>query len=213
MEYKSKVDIVYERIIQGLHDGTYKNGDRLVISRIAAQNEVSDIPTREAIRRLESEGYVTIRANQGAVVNIMEKEDVMEIFQIKSVLEGYAARIAIPYLNEEDYRNLRNINRQMELSQNEKTGGKTVDLNMQFLLYMYERIPQKKLLAMIQDLWKKWSMTKAVFSLAPERSLDSVKEHEEILKLMEQKLPDEVEQAVREHKVKAGFELVKKINR
>ena len=67
-QYKSKVDIVYEGLMEGIAEGAYQQGDRLVISQISKQWQVSDIPVREAVRRLESEGYVRIVANQGAVV-------------------------------------------------------------------------------------------------------------------------------------------------
>lgn len=211
MQYKSKVDIVYEKLMQEIIKGTYQNGDRLVISKIAAQNEISEIPVREAIRRLESEGYVTVKANQGAVVSILGKDDVLEIFQIKGILEGYAARLSIQYLTEKDYEQLRKINRRMAEAQDSGSNKSSADLNMQFHLYMYERIPQKQLFNMITELWKKWSITKAVFSLVPARGEDSVKEHEEILEYMEDNLPDKVEAAVREHKFKAGYALAFKI--
>ena len=67
-QYKSKVDIVYEGLMEGIAEGAYQQGDRLVISQISKQWQVSDIPVREAVRRLESEGYVRIVANLGAVV-------------------------------------------------------------------------------------------------------------------------------------------------
>lgn len=62
---------------------------------------------------------------------------------------------------------------------------------------------------MIQELWKKWQITKSVFRLSPERSLRAVTEHEEILSLMEQKKYDESELCVRWHKFHAGNEMAK----
>ncbi len=211
MQYKSKVDIIYEKLMQEIIEGTYRNGDRLVISKIANQNEISEIPVREAIRRLESEGYVTVKANQGAVVNILGKDDVTEIFQIKGILEGYAARLAIDYLTAEDYAKLRNINHELKIAQDNDSNKDSAELNMSFHLYMYERIPQKQLYNMIMELWKKWSITKAVFSLVPARGEESVREHEEILVYMENNQPDLVEKAVREHKFKAGYALARRI--
>lgn len=211
MQYKSKVDIMYEKLTQEIIEGTYQNGDRLVISKIASQNEISEIPVREAIRRLESEGYVTIKANQGAVVNILGKDDVLEIFQIKGILEGYAARLSMEYLTAEDYVKLRKINYELQMTQDNGSNKSSADLNMDFHLYMYQRLPQKQLYHMIMELWKKWSITKAVFSLVPARGGDSVKEHEEILQFMESNQPEKVEAAVRAHKFKAGYAMAMKI--
>src|SRR5690554_5998765 len=113
-EYKSKVDIIYDVLIDGITNGTYKQGDRLVISKIAKQNSISEIPVREAIRRLESMGYAKIHANQGAVISGFDSRKIVEVFQIKGVLEGYAARLSIDYLSPKDFDELRDKNNQMK---------------------------------------------------------------------------------------------------
>ena len=86
-KYKSKVDIIYDLLMTDIAKGVYRQDDRLVISQIARQNNVSDIPVREALRRLESEGYVKISANQGATVCAFSIDRLLEIIRIKSVLE------------------------------------------------------------------------------------------------------------------------------
>ena len=60
--YKSKVDLVYENLLSGIENGVYEPGKRLVISQLAKDNESSEIPVREAIRRLESEGRNRLRS-------------------------------------------------------------------------------------------------------------------------------------------------------
>lgn len=209
MEYKSKVDLIYEALINDITSGVYQSGDRLVIRRIAKENSISEIPVREAIRRLESEGYVNISANQGARVSLVTKADVIEIFQLKGLLEGYAARLAIDYLKPEDYAALRKINEELKEATESKDYSRCGDLNVQFHLNMYACLPQKRLYDMIKELWKKWQITKSVFRLSPERSLRAVTEHEEILSLMEQKKYDESELCVRWHKFHAGNEMAK----
>ena len=92
--YKSKVDLVYENLLSGIENGVYEPGKRLVISQLAKDNESSEIPVREAIRRLESEGYVEIQANKGPYVKAFDPEKAITIFQIKGVLEGCASRLA-----------------------------------------------------------------------------------------------------------------------
>ena len=60
MKYSSKVDIVYRAILSGIKKGEYLPGDRIVISRVARENGCSEIPVREALRRLESEKLVEL---------------------------------------------------------------------------------------------------------------------------------------------------------
>ena len=213
MQYKSKVDIIYELLMKGITSGVYKCGDRLVIRQIAQQNSISEIPVREAIRRLESEGYVTIHPNQGAMVSMMTASDVLEIFQLKGLLEGYATRMAIDYLTEKDYEELRQINEELRRATKEHEFGLCGELNMKFHLRIYDCLPQRRLTDMIVELWKKWQITKSVFKHSPDRSMHSVCDHESILHLMKEKRCDEVEMLVRDHKFRAGYELAEYIEK
>ena len=128
--YKSKVDIIYENILDGIGQGLYKPGERLVISQLAKENATSEIPVREAVRRLESEGFIDMQANKSPYVKGFDPEKAINIFRMKGVLEGYATRLAIDYLTPLDIRHLQEINDEMRAC--EPTGKKHGDLNMQF---------------------------------------------------------------------------------
>ena len=70
-------------------------GSRLEVEKISRALGVSRMPVREAIRQLDAEGYVTIRPNRGAVVTSRTPAEVLELFEIRAVLEGLAMRLAI----------------------------------------------------------------------------------------------------------------------
>ena len=74
MKYNSKVDLVYKAILDGVKKGDYLPGDRIVISRVAKENGCSEIPVREALRRLESEKIVELVPNKGAEMCIRDRE-------------------------------------------------------------------------------------------------------------------------------------------
>lgn len=208
--YKSKVDIVYEQLLDWIVQGKYKQGDRLVISHIARKLDISEIPVREAIRRLESEGYLKIYANAGAVIDCFDKNTLTSIFQIKSVLEGYASRLSIDYISDDMIRELKRINDDMRNLSDDR-GDELSDLNMQFHLKMYECIPNHELYNMIVSLWNKWRITRTVFKVSSVNRDESVREHERIIELLEQKSHDELEQYVRNHKLRAGMNLINSI--
>ena len=194
LQYKSKVDVVYEYLLK---------------NQVAKQCGVSDIPVREAIRRLESEGYLSLNANQGAVVCRLDQNSLSAIFHIKGVVEGYATRISVDYLTPGDIKKLRQKNAQIQRAFEAGSDKKYSQLNMQFHLSIYEAIPQREYQSLIRDLWKKWSFTKSVFSFVPRRIEASIQEHEEIIRLIEEKDYDGVEQCVRRHKFQAGLELIR----
>lgn len=209
--YKTKVDLIYEVLLQKIAKGDYQDGERLVISQISRENNVSDIPVREAVRRLESEGYVSVIANQGAVVRSFSKERLSEIFQIKAVLEGYAARLSVDFLTPQDIEDLRRCNEKLRRALEKNNMKDYSRLNKEFHLRIYLNMPQRELYNMIQDLWKKYSITTTVFSLAPARMEESIEEHEEIIRLLVAKDYEQVEKLMRGHKMRAGFAMLREM--
>lgn len=204
MDYKSKVDIVHETLLGDIARGVYRPNDRLVIREVAKQMNVSDIPVREAIRRLESQGYVRLNANQGAVVRGINQDDLVAIFQIKGMIEGYASRLSADYLEPEDIRHLRTINDKNKVASEQGDDKEYARFNTQFHLEIYNKIPSTMLYNMIVDLYQKWNITKSVFLVVPNRMEESYQEHEEIIRLLEEKRYDEIERCVRKHKFRSG---------
>lgn len=85
----------YTYLRERIRNGQLKSGERVKAEDIAAQLGISRMPVREAMRQLDSEGLLTIRANRGAVVTVLDPGDILELFEMRSVLEGLAVRRAI----------------------------------------------------------------------------------------------------------------------
>ncbi len=91
----------YLHLQQALRRGRYKPGDRLIPEEIAAEIGMSRMPVREAFRRLAADGLVTLRPNRGCVVAGLTLDEIYETFEIRSVLEGLAVRLATARMNDE----------------------------------------------------------------------------------------------------------------
>jgi DNA-binding GntR family transcriptional regulator len=100
--YAEAYDYVRERI----RDGRLRSGARIKSEDIASELGISRMPVREAIRQLDSEGLVTIRANRGAVVTVLNPEEILELFEMRSVLEGIAIKRAIDRFDEDAFTTL-----------------------------------------------------------------------------------------------------------
>lgn len=74
--------------------GAVLPGERLNEEQLSAAIGVSRTPVRDALRRLEAEYFVSIRANRGARVSGWDDADVEDLFQLRAILEGFAARLA-----------------------------------------------------------------------------------------------------------------------
>ena len=92
---------VYNHIRNGILDGSYKDGDFLVETRLAEELEVSRTPIREALKQLELEGLVVSIPNRGSMVQAISENDIDDIFTIRQILEGQAAYWAAQRITQE----------------------------------------------------------------------------------------------------------------
>lgn len=107
-------DEVYLHLKRMILDGALKGGERVNVIAVARALQVSRMPIREALRRLDSDGLVTIRPNRGAVVTRLTPEEVRELFEIRSALEGLAARHAVASLTPDVLDELELMRRRMD---------------------------------------------------------------------------------------------------
>ena len=105
---------VLDRLRHLILVGEYGPGDRLVEERVAARVGVSRTPVRQALAMLEAEGLVEMTANKGAVVPSFGAEEVWDVYDLRAVLEGHAARRAAVSIQEEELSRLGDLTGEME---------------------------------------------------------------------------------------------------
>lgn len=90
----SQGDAAYQRLMAALAEGTYRPGDRLREEEVARSLTLSRTPVREALRRLEADGIVEHRPRIGAVIRKLSQTEVVELYEMRLVLERTAAEMA-----------------------------------------------------------------------------------------------------------------------
>jgi len=103
-------ELLREAIIQQ----KIKPGERITELEIASRYGLSRTPIREAFRQLESEGFLKIIPRKGAIVAELNEKDIQDFYEIKAVLEGYAARIAATRITDAEITQLERLNRKMK---------------------------------------------------------------------------------------------------
>jgi DNA-binding GntR family transcriptional regulator len=93
---------VREAIVNALLGGEFAPGDRIVETRVAKQLGVSQSTVREALREIEQLGMVVSVPNRGVLVRPLTRRDVLEMYDMRALLEGFAARRAVELLTEAD---------------------------------------------------------------------------------------------------------------
>ncbi|MFC4768196.1 GntR family transcriptional regulator [Effusibacillus consociatus] len=94
-------DKVYQYIKKAIIDGELKAGERIVERELAEKLNISRTPIREALFRLESQGFVKTLPRKGVVVSQMSPDEIVEIFTMLSVLGGLAVKLAAQKINDE----------------------------------------------------------------------------------------------------------------
>lgn len=199
----SKSGRAYEHIAERIADGRYGPGYRLVLGQIAQELDVSVVPVREAVRRLQAEGLVTFVHNVGAQVATIPEAEYTATMQVLSIVEGAATGLAAPYLTGPGLERAIAINDRMRATLDEFQPVLFTELNREFHEALYAPCPNPHLLELVQRGWGRLGMLRrSTFAFVPERARASVEEHDRILDLLGRGAdPLEVELASRRHRL------------
>ena len=104
---------VYEHLRQGILANEYQPGTVLREEALAGRLKVSRVPVREAVRRLASEGLVTVTPRQGAAVSTLSPRQFLDAYRVREALEALAIRLAVPRLTPEDVARLDQLHEEM----------------------------------------------------------------------------------------------------
>lgn len=197
-EFKTMQEIIYDKLKERIISGVYQPGMRLIASDLAAEFNISRMPVREALTRLGSTGLVELVPYKGAIVNELTAEDYVEIFSIRSVLEGLAARLACPNLTEEDLAKMRAANEEIH-NMIAEDDVEFQRVNRTFHATIWERTKSDRLKTLLADLYSEASQYRQMVVIHSERLEEIHSEHQQMLEALEQGDALLAEQIVREH--------------
>jgi DNA-binding GntR family transcriptional regulator len=199
----SKHEIVYDAIRGRILDGSYGPGHRLVLDRLAREFDVSPVPVREAVRRLEAQGYVEFQRNIGARVATFDEARFAETTEVLAVLEGVATALAAPRMRKSDIAAARRSNERLNRLLGDFDPVRFSRENRVFHFVFYDRCPNTQLRALVDEQWAKLdTIRRSSFIFVPGRARSSVEEHEHIIRLVERGAAgSEIESVTRAHKL------------
>ena len=195
IEYKTMQTIVTDRLRTAILVGEFAPGARLQQDELANWLGVSRMPVREALRVLQSEGLIEHRPHRGAVVVSLRPADIVEIFGIRSLLEGRAAALAAPALTDAEIARLRTA--YTEMAHLDHDVERWLALNHEFHTTIYAASGWPRLQAMIDTLRNSVQpYLRVTFSLL---GRTAHQEHYRILQAAEQREAEALERLTVEH--------------
>lgn len=196
----TKNEVMYHALRQGLLAGTIKPGQRLVISNLAEKHSVSPIPVREAIRRLQQEGFVEVVPYIGAIVTSINFSTYKEMVEVRNQLEVMAAMSATERMTTAGIKRLESMLVKMGKLVGFVGMREFMNLDRKFHFGIYEFSPNEFLIESVVTLWDRCNISKYVFAWDSVRAPESLAEHEEILEAVKNKQMLRVGELIREHK-------------
>jgi len=214
------VDRAYRKIQAGILDGSLAPGSRLKEKELVKFCGVSRTPVREALRRLAADDFVSILPNQGAQVRSWTQADLDDLFALRALLEGYAAKRAAKLITEDGLKRLENVITQTndllnaDLPQDEKIS-EFLRLNRAVHEPIWEASGSKKLISVLRTLVEQALVVHTVKYFTMDRIATSHRHHEDLLKALKAHDESWAESIMTNHihaaraQVRVGFEIDK----
>lgn len=203
-----RAEQAYQHIRQAIQEHRLKPGDRLREAELAEAVGVSRTPLREALARLESDGLIANDPARGLVVTRLDYNMVSELYYMREVLEGTAARLAAQHASDVELTILDEICEQYRRSIGD---GAALELrNRQFHEALYRCAHNRYLVRTLQGLHDALALLGESTLHDKARAENTQAEHEAIIRAIKERNPEAAEQATRAHIRNAQFERVKR---
>jgi DNA-binding GntR family transcriptional regulator len=135
----SQGEAAYYRLYEAIRAGDFRPGDRLREIEVAKRMALSRTPVREALRKLESDGIVEHRPRLGAVIRTLSPSEVVELYEMRLVLERTAAQMAAKHANGAEIDILNDINDQIAALSNETQQAAALNQDFHHRIYLASR--------------------------------------------------------------------------
>jgi DNA-binding GntR family transcriptional regulator len=195
----NKQERTYTALRDRIHSGAYAPRARLNIDALARELGVSAIPVREALRRLEAEGWVKFQPNVGAIVAPVDATAWEQQMTAMAILEGAATADAAAHLKPADLAELRALAAEMEQVTDAAEFSR---LNRRLHGAIIARCGNAYLLELLDQTNQRLDRIRdTMFTYLPQRSAAAHLEHAHLLDLIEAGDPAEIERYARWHKL------------
>lgn len=179
--YQPLREVVFETLRDAIRKGILKPGERLMEIHLAEQLGVSRTPVREAIRKLELEGYVIMMPRRGTYVSNLSIKDINEVFEIRTSLDSLASGLAAERITDEELEHLQRLLVVIGEAIKEKNMEKIVEADTKFHDILYQASRNNRLVGIIYNLREQLTSFRAKSMAYPGRLEETLGEHRRIV--------------------------------
>lgn len=197
--YKPLREVVSEALREAIVAGVLQPGERLMEIQLAEELGVSRTPVREAIRKLELEGFVVMVPRRGTYVADLSIKDINEVFEIRTSLDVLAAGLAAERITEEELEQMERLLVEIGEYIDKEDIEKIVEVDTKFHDILYRASRNDRLVGIIFNLREQFTRFRTVSIAYPGRQKNTLEEHRKLLEAIAQRNVDMAQQLAREH--------------
>lgn len=197
--YQPLREVVFESLREAIIQGRLRPGERLMELQLAEELGVSRTPVREAIRKLELEGFVVMMPRKGAYVAGITDKDITEVFEVRAALESLAAGLACDRITDEELEQLeRSVVQISELAEQANLDG-LVQEDAEFHEIIYRASRNKRLILILTNLQEQIQRFRLTTLSRPGRTRKALDEHRQIVEAISERNVELAQRLAWEH--------------
>ncbi|GBG58190.1 GntR family transcriptional regulator [Sporomusaceae bacterium FL31] len=185
--YQPLREVVCETLRDSIRNGVLQPGERLMEIQLAEELGVSRTPVREAIRKLELEGYVIMLPRRGTYVANLSIKDINEVFEIRTALDVLATGLAAERITEEELEQLERLLVQIGEYIEQNDMEKIVEIDTQFHDILYRASRNDRLVGIINNLREQLTRFRSISMSYPGRLKKTLEEHSRMVEAIAQR--------------------------
>jgi DNA-binding GntR family transcriptional regulator len=197
--YKPLREVVFESLREAIIQGILRPGERMMELQLADELGVSRTPVREAIRKLELEGFVVMVPRKGAYVAGITDKDIIDVFEVRAALESLAAGLAAQRITEEEMEKLERSMVQISEIATSADIHALVHEDTQFHEIIYRASRNQRLtliLTNLQDVIQRFRLTTLS---RPGRTREALEEHRQLVEAISERNAELAQRLAWEH--------------
>lgn len=201
---------VFTQLQNDILNGKYQLGESIIETKLSEELGVSRTPIREAIRQLELEGLVQSIPNKGVLVKGISAQDIEDIYTIRMMIEGLAARWAAEKMTEEELAELKEAVELEEFYTSKNDTQHLLQFDSRFHDIIFRASKSKPLMHTLSTFHHYVQRARNASFSEPERARKVLEEHRAILQALMERDAEKAERLTTEHVRNASMNLLKK---
>jgi DNA-binding GntR family transcriptional regulator len=200
---------VFNQLQNDILNGKYQLGDSLIETRLSEELGVSRTPIREALRQLELEGLVQSIPNKGAIVKGISAQDIQDIYTIRMMIEGLAARWATEKITPQELEELKDAIDLEEFYTIKNDTDHLMQFDSKFHEIIFKASKSKPLMHTLSTFHHYVQRARTISFSSPVRAKEVLEEHKAIYKAIAEGDASKAEKLTTDHVRNASQNLLK----